>query len=573
MRSRVLFIGFLTLTIILIFIRFSVLGDAEPRADQGSIIVWIQDLRQSLRFWPVDHADAGFVEKLITDEHSFLNILIRRIYLAQDHIFVLLSVAWFYLLSFPLGVSAEAQILASIIAGTLALSVFAVIPLSFRGRMEHKFSTETAWITVAAFILLAASSYLYLYSVIGIHNVGLLGFAISIVITQLWLSGISMAPPETRRQVDIRALVLLLLGQSLAIYAHYTTVFLLAPATFASLLFIRHVEASFRKRIVFFYVAGVIVIFLPAVVWGVISASLGPHHGDQGFATRLIWVLTQEGYSAAELLRRVMRWGHVVSGSLSWPIVFAGVVGVIGIARRLGNAFLFFLVGIHFLVGILMPGFNQYDRTGAYVLPILIVGAAWLFVVASNAAISAWRSDRPSVWFRYAVPTGVVMAIVLHGFFEIARFSNDVTILHWGTVIQRHVGVRRMAKDFHKKLPQGSVVVPWNYKVSHMFKMFRDDTPNSPYYLRTLVSLHRELKNNNIQQYLKRRGIRIPEGTPVYILAPEKFELGIPVSDVAQEIARAGFGWQAPMSVDQIQQMKLPAWLSLGQHMTVYALR
>lgn len=183
MRSRVLFIGFLTLTIILIFIRFAVLGDAEPRADQGSIIVWIQDLRQSLRFWPVDHADAGFVEKLITDEHSFLNILIRRIYLAQDHIFVLLSVAWFYLLSFPLGVSAEAQILASIIAGTLALSVFAVIPLSFRGRMEHKFSTETAWITVAAFILLAASSYLYLYSVIGIHNVGLLGFAISIVIT------------------------------------------------------------------------------------------------------------------------------------------------------------------------------------------------------------------------------------------------------------------------------------------------------------------------------------------------------------------------------------------------------
>ena len=181
MRSRFLFTGILALAIIVIFTRFAVLGDAEPRPDQGSIIVWIQDLRHALRFWPADQADVGFVERLIADEHSFLNILIRCVYLVQDHIFVLLSVAWFYLLSFPLGVSAEAQVLASVIAGTLALSVFAVIPLSFRGRMERELSTETASVAIAAFIILAASSYLYLYSVIGIHNVGLLGFAKKII--------------------------------------------------------------------------------------------------------------------------------------------------------------------------------------------------------------------------------------------------------------------------------------------------------------------------------------------------------------------------------------------------------
>lgn len=92
--------------------------------------------------------------------------------MVHDHIFVLLSVAWFAILSAIFGWDMLGHVAISIISGTLAAAVIAWLPWVRSGENERRSIALAPWITGAIFVFAADNGYLGLFSALGVHNVG-----------------------------------------------------------------------------------------------------------------------------------------------------------------------------------------------------------------------------------------------------------------------------------------------------------------------------------------------------------------------------------------------------------------
>lgn len=74
------------------FVRFEQFGQIQPRMDQAAFAVLIQDIVESERMFPIVRDGQSVVAALKADESNVLSVFLRRIYVAQDHIFQTVSI-------------------------------------------------------------------------------------------------------------------------------------------------------------------------------------------------------------------------------------------------------------------------------------------------------------------------------------------------------------------------------------------------------------------------------------------------------------------------------------------------
>jgi len=553
---------------VLISLRVSDLGGMEPRADQASVMVWVQELIDAERWWPRERPGEPLVERLIGDEKSVANIILRRVYVVQDHIFVGLSLAWFWVMGLVLGAGVSAQITASIIAGSLALALFALAPVLSRGALRDAVPVPETAFALMVLGLGATSSFLHLFSAAGIHDVGLLGLAVGLIGTQAWISRL---PPDTV-VVTLRAawpgLLWALLAQGVAYYSHYTTVFLLPAATALAILTLPGWQFQARLKLLAYYGAGVVVLFAPALVLIVAGGLVIHTEQDQDFLTRLYWVFSQGGNAPADFWRRAVGWWQAHAGILSPGLVGLGLFGIIGMASRDGLRLPLYLLASHWTVSIVMSGFTQYDRTAAYSTPLFLMGAAWALVWGICHARRAWRREANRLIGGALLPLVLAAVLVLHYQREAPRLADYHKVEIWAMYTRSDGQFLDAVAEIEALVPEASVVIPWDYKISHLFRALSSRARADLTVIRPVQSLRRELAAGTLKSYLKRRRIDLSEAGRAYVLAPRN--LAGEAGDLTEVFGQQGFGWPAPVSVAPL--LGLGPWQAGGRvdELTLY---
>jgi hypothetical protein len=498
-------------------IRYAQFSELDPRMDQASFAVWVQDLIEAPRLLPNTADETGFKEALIRDENSALNILLRRLYVVHDHIFVVLSLAWFTAWTTVFGWDMPGQVAISIISGTLAAAVIAWLPWVRGGENQRRSIALAPWITAAIFAFASANGFLGLFSALGVHNVGLLGLACGLVATQSWLW----------RWQDDRQLwpgwigIFSLVGpQAVAFYTHYTSVFLLPMATAVVLAASTIRPVSARWRAVLSYAGAGLLTAIPFFALTLIARP--EIDTDQDALSRLAWVLSQDGYSPAELWLRVSRWWTTMADYSTSAGLAMGLGGCIVLAFK-EKAFLpLSLISVHLLISVMIPGFSQLDRTGSYAVLVLCMGAGWLVVVSVDVAIAAWRNHgRPR-----AVGIFVGLTLLVAGQFgiEAERLTNPASVSSWSYLLHYPGEDRRLVRTVEKAMPEGSLFFAWDYRLEYAIRVLSERLRGETRTLRPVESYIREHEAGRLNRYTKKHGMHLPSGTPIYLLVPDRFE-------------------------------------------------
>ncbi len=502
-------------------LRFLQFGDLDPRMDQASFAVWIQDFLESERFLPLADTGDTFVQALKADEGSALNVLLRRIYVVHDHIFVTVSFVWFALWSLVFGVGMEGQIAISIVSGTLAIGVLAWLPLS-GARGGDAVDRNWAILTSAAvFLFGVGNGFLNVFSALGVHNAGLLGLAIAILGTQNWLWALREKGPSG---TGFRDLAIVMAAQAVAFYSHYTVVFLLPLATVLAIALMPGQSAFVKRRAVFVYGLAGLLCALP--FFALVAVAQPAAQTDQDVLSRLLWVLTQEGYSAGDFLHRAARWWSTMAEMGSPAGLLMGICGCVMLAVRERAALPISLIIVHFLVGLTLPGFTQYDRTGTYAVLVLCLGAGWFSVSAIRYVILGLRySDR-----RKAILAGSALglALTIHGVHEFSRIVQPNRIVAWRGLIVNAGNTDRFVNHLQLLLPGNALFFAWDYRLWYTVRALSPRIRAQTRQLRPLESYMREHSAGRLQSYVKERGMRFPRDVPLYFLVPKSVANQVP---------------------------------------------
>jgi hypothetical protein len=512
MDSRwIVFLGLAFGVVAISILRFMQFGDMEPRMDQASFVVWVQDLLESERFFPLAQDNLGFLQSLKADEDSGLNVILRRIYVAQEHLFLVLGVVWFSFWSLLFGVGLKAHIAVSIAMGALALGVLAWFPVMLSRTTGAKDLPPTVWAVVAIFLVGVGNAFLNLFSALGVHNAGLLSLALALVVTQKWL--VEIRPDETLRQ-SIGAVVLVMLAQAAAFYSHYTTIFLLPMSTIVAIMLRYGLSRRVRFQTIIIY--GGIGLIAATPCFGLVAIGGPTFETDQDFLSRMHWVLIREGHDLADIWVRAVRWVSWMADLMSPIGLVLGLAGCFALAFKVQAVLPLALVSVHFLVGLMVPGFNQYNRTGAYAVIVLCLGAGWSLAFAIEQICAIWRERRHLLVGLSGL--GLVLAVGTHATYQWQRLADPGRIPSWHQVTLVQGEMRPFVSRLESLVPEGSIFLAWNYNMSHRIRTlssrFRRDTRR----LRPFQSLVREKDAGRLRSYVSERQLQFAAGQPIFML-------------------------------------------------------
>ncbi len=515
--KRLVFLVLVAGVIAVSLLRYAQFSELDPRMDQASFGVWVQDLIEAPRLMPNAVDGIGFKEELMRDEDSALNVLLRRLYVVHDHIFVLLSVGWFTAWSAIFGWNMPGQIAISIISGTLAAAVIAWLPW-VRGRENASPPDALApWITFAVFAIAASNGYLNLFSALGVHNVGLLGLAFGLVATQAWLwrwqNDRELWPGWARTMGLIAA-------QAVAYYSHYTSVFLLPLATALTIAASPTRPNSAKWRMALSFAGAGLLTATPFLALTMIAR---PEIAtDQDALSRLAWVLSKEGYSAVELMLRVSRWWTTMADYGTLAGILLGLGGCIYLAVKEKALLPISLIAVHLLVSVMIPGFSQFDRTGSYTVLVLCLSAGWLAVVLANTVLVAWRSGkRPRA---VGIGLGLALLVASQIGIEAERLANPSRVSGWSHLLRFPGENRRLVRVIEDAVPEGALFFAWNYQLEYAIRVLSNRLRGETRTLRPLESFVREHEAGRLRNYAKKHGIQLTADAPIYLLVPDRIE-------------------------------------------------
>ena len=149
-----------------------------------------------------------------------------------------------------------------------------------------------------------------------------------------------------------------------------------------------------------------------------------------------------------------------------------------------------------------------------------MLGGAWCIATAA-ATLARWpdnlRSRRGALFGGAAV--AVMAATLAHAIAERERLATPQKTLFWGRTIGPPVW-RPVVAEIDALVPDGAMLVPWNYGLSHQYRATtgrrgQGAKPMRP--LETLIS-HREA--GTLASYISRRKLDIPPDAPLFLLAP-----------------------------------------------------
>jgi len=563
-RTRILFWAILVgITVVFSAWRVYQFADLEPRTDQAFTTAWARSLIHAERLFPDDLEGAGFVERLAADEDSLLNILLRQIALANDLIFTVVSLAWFAVLTVPFGGSMPAQVVASIVAGGLAVATVSALPfLRAQGGPPPERGPPVEAVGLLCLVLAFGSSFLNLFSAMGFHNFGVFMLIAGVVAAERWMARFEQRDPRAEAW---RSLAIIVAVHGVACYSHYTNVFLLPPATVLLLIANRGWSPAARLRVSAFYGAGIVLFLAPAIVLAVLSPAAGHEGAAQDFMTRLVWVFSQEGNSPHDWLRRAGGWFSTMATMTSAPALVMGLVGLVAMARRQELRLPLLVVALHFLLGVAMSGFTQYNRTGAYAIPFLFLGMAW-------SLVWCWRALYRSVKAPLRRPVAVAAigaVLALHLAVQLPGFADPAKVPMWSHFVRQSAGFRSVVKDVEQAIPAGAVLIAWDYPLVHRFRSLSQRAWTDYRIVRPAESLVREHRAGRLREYLSRFRIDIPDQSAVFVFAKAtRFDDALKNAFLSV-FGGDGFGWSR---IPAFQVVKPMEWQSRGHTVADFVL-
>ena len=514
--------------------RVALFSDIEPRSDQAFFSWWVQGLAQADHVLPNTREEEGFLAALERDDESFLHQLLRPIHGKSITIFTSVPLALRLMAVWFFGDEIEVQTISSIFAGTLNILAVGLLSFwSFRTRRGNLSSWSINGFALLAVILTGGAYYLHYYSPLGNHNFGVLFLIIAVGATQHAISSF-----EDKSDAGYMFIVIASACQFLALYTHWTNVFLLPAATILTWAFSKGCWS--RKVLMFgYYLLFLSIIAAPFLLLAV--NNLG-HAGNprNHTAMDLIEIALEAGLTdkISVLVGRGLQWAANLTLIFSAPGVILGLIGVVLLAVRERILCPLGVCVSHFLVAITITLFSgAHFRTDLYLLPFLILGMAYLAIISFTAVGNCWKQSKGIG--HSAVGMLIIAITMYHLWHQALKISMPELVQQyipgfWAAYYQGQGEIRPLAYHIDKILPENAVVLTWGYGMQFFIRnygMERSDRKILP----SLLTLISRFNKGTLSQLINSRDISIPTGAPVYVLIDpvvdyvdeERLQLGI----------------------------------------------
>lgn len=465
----------------------------EPRMDHAMFTQWVQGVVEADSLLPHREFGQTWVSALYADHSSVVGTVLRIIVPAQSMAFTLTTLGMFSGLAAIIGADFPTQVVISMICAALGLATLAFLPLT-APRLERG---EAMALGLGTFALAASTAFLAIFSALGPHNFGITALLLGLVALQ---NHLNRANRQNRDEPGDKTFAIMLGVHGLAFYAHYTVTLLLPVISLLSMAI--HPGRPWRARLsaMTLYCAFGTVLALPVVtlsIWMRLSGK-GNSQDLMGLAA---WTLGN-GQGTG--------WWPFFTQALSLPGLILGLIGLVVLGLRRGWWLPALAVAVHYAWGTLINGFAQYDRTGTYIIPLLCLGmaATVMEAVARLRDRGAWRL------------TATLVAALLgwHLWGQYPGLAEPTKAYFWGRWL--HGNWRPLIAEIETRLPDGAVLLPADYHVSHVYKSLTYPRPfRSVLVAPPLDMLTGALESGHLDDYLARH---LPDGrpdSPVIVLA------------------------------------------------------
>jgi len=192
-------------------------------------------------------------------------------------------------------------------------------------------------------------------------------------------------------------------------------------------------------------------------------------------------------------------------------------LGVLAVRYRVSVPLV--LVMLHFLLSVLLPIVTQYDRTAAYVVPMLALGAG----VAVAEALAGLRSQGgrlpgPAV----VTALAAVMVLAGHATRDVPRLINPERTLFWGKSLDSRGLQLTIVADIERLLPKRANLVPLNTAVGQRFQAQRRRPASEIAIFKPLDLLAKRAESGVLDVYIRDRRLVLAKDTPVFVLATDQ---------------------------------------------------
>lgn len=523
----------------------------EPRQDHAWFTQWVRALLEAERFLPRQEAGESWRAALEADDRSALHVLLRQLYAVPFALLQLGALAWYAVFGLVMGVSMPAQVAISVVASTLGMVALALFAWWVGARDGARL--EAALFAAATFGFVAGSSFLRVFSALGAHNVAILVLTLMVAASERWLYLLRRGEEAAARRAGCATLLL----YSVCLFTYHGGTLLAPPILALTLLAEGHLPLATRLRWVAGLVLWTCVLMLPlaAAAWlGQQESFIGSR--EQGIVAYIGLVLSEGESSLAvsTFLQRARLWYGAQGEVFSEAGLLLGLAGLAGLALRRGVRAPLIVAVVHFACGAVVASFTQYNRTSAYLVPFLALGAAWM-IAAPAAALLARRRLVAA-----PVVAGALLLGGLHAATELPRLRDPLRVASWEPYLRQQGDWLPAQLAIEALLPADAVLIPWDYQVSHLYNCFR--TPDGPRPYVPLSTLSGRAADGSLAGYLARRRLVLPRDRALFLLAP---------ADVPEERLVMP-GWET-MPPRVVARWDRKAWPLLYPSLVLYELR
>ena len=497
--------------------RIFLFSDIEPRSDQAFFSWWVQGLAQAEHTFPTPGPNESYLSALERDDVSFLHRLLRPIYAKSVSIFTTVPLALRLIAAWIFGDGYGVQVISSIFAGTLIVLAVGLLPVwAFQAHWRESMYRNMNLTALLAAIFAGSASYLHYFSPWGNHNFGVLFLIIAAGATERAIHTFESKQGGNGKVISLAALL-----QFLALYTHWTNVFLVPVATYITWAFS---AVSMRRKIIIgsYYLAALLIAIAPFLLF--VGNDLS--HPDNNSNTTVLDLFSIAfDHGMAEFIQgagaRIIQWLENVSAALSISGVILGLLGVSLLALRQRVFFPLSLCVTHFLISVTIPLFiGAHFRTDLYLIPFLALGMAYV-TATSLSAIGNFSRCRDG--YALVMMGTLVIALATHHLWQqiiktgAADSIKQQDTEFWATYFQGQGEIGPMAREIDKILPNRAVILTWGYGMQFFLRNYgieRSGRKIAP----TLLTLLPRFDNGTLASLIRRRDLSIPTGVPIYSL-------------------------------------------------------
>ena len=513
--------------------RVALFSEIEPRSDQAFFSWWVQGVAQADHVFPTSLVGEGFMAALERDDESFLHRLLRPIHGKSITIFTTVPLALRLVAAWLFGDGIVIQTISSIFAGTLTILAIGAFPLwCFRTQRIGLSPKQINGVALLSVIVAGCTYYSHYFSPLGNHNFGVLFLVIAAGASQRTIHAFEDRLGSTHKGIAIAALL-----QFLALYSHWTNIFILPAVT----LLVWSVSKNLLRRkaiIAGYYLAFLLSVATPFLLFTV--NDLG-HAGN--IRNHTFWDLLHLAFSSGvadygqKLGTQSLQWFGNLSSILSPMGLVLGLIGVTGLAIYQRIYLPLALCATHFLIAITLPIFiAAHFRTDLYVLPFLALGIAHIAVLSASAIYNFYQHRKEIVLVLLATLLSVF--IIHHLWLQVSKSSTPEMMSQqmpefWKSYYKGQGEIRPMAEEIDQILPNDAVIFTWGYGMQFFIRNYEIERPRRKI-MPSLLTLIPRFSNETLSHLIKRRGLSIQAGVPIYALIDHD------VDNVNQEKLRQG---------------------------------